>query len=107
MKVRRSSVGGYSRTGVVSSSGAPPGRTAKTKAANSPDDRIEISTKGAEVRMAKSAVLQAPDIRQEMVDEIAGQIERNQYDVDGSQVAPKMIREQMMLYSKGRNFGID
>ena len=62
-----------------------------------PPDRVHISGKGVEIRRARSLALRAPDIRQEMVDEIVGQIANGQYQVTGADVAPRMIREHLAL----------
>lgn len=101
MKIRKSADGGISRAGDAMGANRTPARTTSVKGIEPLEDRIEISSKGSEVRKASSLVQQAPDIRQEMVDELSGQIEKNEYDVDGGQVAPKMIREHMMMHSKG------
>jgi len=41
--------------------------------------------------------LQAPDIREEMVEEIVAQIKQGRYQIRGTDVAPRMIREHMEL----------
>lgn len=62
-----------------------------------PSDRVQISGRGLEIRRARSLALAAPEIRQELVDEILGQIERGEYQVAGADVLPRMIREHWFL----------
>lgn len=65
--------------------------------AEGPLDRVHISGRGVAIRKARSLALRAPDIRQERVDEIVGQLERGEYHVTGADVAPRMIREHLAL----------
>ena len=58
---------------------------------------VNISGKGQEVARARSLALAAPEVRQEMIDEIVGLIRRGGYDVTGEEVAPKMIEEHVLL----------
>lgn len=59
-------------------------------------DAVNISGRGQEVAHARSLALAAPEVRQALVDELMGLIRRGKYDVDGEQVAPKMIRDHAM-----------
>jgi anti-sigma28 factor (negative regulator of flagellin synthesis) len=59
-------------------------------------DSVHISSRSLEVQKARLVALQAPDIRQELVDEVVGLIGRGEYMVTGTDVAPKMIREHLM-----------
>ena len=72
---------------------AAPAGTAAQGAATS--DRVMISGRGVDIQRARSMALAAPEIRQEMVDEIVGQIRRGEYQVTGADVAPKMIQEHL------------
>ena len=60
-----------------------------------PSDRVMISERGADIQRARSLALAAPEIRQEMVDEIVDQVERGAYQVRGADVAPKLIQEHL------------
>ena len=65
-------------------------------AARAAADAVNISNRGQEVAHARSLALAAPELRQNLVDEIMGLIRNGKYDVDGEQVAPKMIRDHAM-----------
>ncbi len=68
------------------------GETSRTASAA---DRVQISGRSVEIQRARVVALQAPDIRQERVDEIVSMIERGEYRVTGRDVAPKLIREHL------------
>jgi negative regulator of flagellin synthesis FlgM len=72
---------------------AEPGTAAKGAATS---DRVVISGRGVDIQRARSLALAAPEIRQEMVEEIVGQIQRGEYQVTGADVAPKMIQEHLV-----------
>lgn len=63
-------------------------------------DTIQISNRSLEIQRARSAALQAPDIREEMVDEVVGLLSRGEYQITGADVAPRMIREHMALAAR-------
>ena len=84
----------------VGASGPLPSRgkaagTGKTAQGAAPSDRVMISGRGVDIQRARSLALAAPEIRQEMVDEIVGQIQRGEYQITGADVAPKMIQEHL------------
>lgn len=58
---------------------------------------VDISGKGQEVSKARTLALNAPDVRQGLVDEVVGQLAKGEYDVKGEDVAPKMIEEHLAL----------
>jgi anti-sigma28 factor (negative regulator of flagellin synthesis) len=60
-------------------------------------DQIEFSGNSFEVQRARALALQAPEIREEMVGEIVAQIRQGRYVIVGAQVAPRMIREHLVL----------
>jgi len=88
-------------TGGIRQSGGARERT-KTEAAaegsrsSEPMIRVQISGRSVEIQKARATALQAPDIRQELVDEIQGQIDRGAYQVPGRDVVPRIIREHLM-----------
>jgi len=83
--------------------GAPTVPVRKRQAEGAPSspvdasDQVSISERGREIQRARGLALAAPEIRQELVDEIVGQMERGEYRVAGSDVVPRMIREHWML----------
>jgi flagellar biosynthesis anti-sigma factor FlgM len=73
------------------------GSVVETGSVASPADQVEFSGHSFEVQRARALALQAPDIREEMVDEIVAQIKQGKYTVRGTDVAPRMIREHLEL----------
>jgi len=73
------------------------GTVVETGGLTGPADQVEFSGHSFEVQRARSLALQAPDIREEMVDEIVAQIKQGRYTVRGTDVAPRMLREHMEL----------
>ena len=69
-------------------------------AAAAAGDTFHISNRSLEIQRARSAALQAPDIREEMVDEVVGLLSRGEYHITGADVAPRMIREHMALATR-------
>jgi flagellar biosynthesis anti-sigma factor FlgM len=58
-------------------------------------DTLQFSDRSREIQRARSAALGAPEVRQELVDQVAGLVADGRYDVSGAQVAPRMIREHL------------
>lgn len=65
----------------------------KTKAANASygSDKVEISTFGKEFQVAKTAVSQAPDVREDKIAEIKAMIDAGTYYVSGMDFANKLV----------------
>ena len=72
------------------------GETAEASRTSGASDSVQISSRSLEIQKARLGALQAPDIRQALVDEIVGMLGRGEYHISGAEVAPKMIREHMM-----------
>jgi flagellar biosynthesis anti-sigma factor FlgM len=70
---------------------------AETGGVAGPADQVEFSGQSFEVQRARALALQAPDIREELVDEIVAQIKQGRYHIRGTDVAPRMIREHLEL----------
>ena len=73
------------------------GTVGETGGVSGPTDQVALSGQGFEVQRARALALAAPDIREEMVDEIVAQIKQGRYTVRGADVAPRMIREHLEL----------
>ena len=89
----------------VAAAGAPRTREKGAEAAGGQRlagaaDTIHISDRSLEIHRARSAALQAPDIREGMVDEVVGLLSRGEYHITGADVAPRMIREHMALATR-------
>lgn len=65
-------------------------KVSKISGANSPDS-VQISRMGKEYQIAKQAVAQTPDIREEKVEAIKERIASGTYDVSANELADKLI----------------
>ncbi len=70
--------------------------TSGVKKANKPSggsfgDKLELSQKGKDYRVAKQIVAQTPDVREDKVNEIKKQIESGTYSIGMTEVADKLI----------------
>ncbi len=68
-------------------------RTSKAASTNSARDAVEISSIGRDIQMAKTAVKESPDIRQEKVAALKAQIQSGTYDVSGESFADKLMQK--------------
>ncbi len=58
-------------------------------------DRVDLSSRSLEVQRARRIALQAPDIREDLVQAVLAEIRAGRYRVTGRDVLPKMIREHL------------
>jgi negative regulator of flagellin synthesis FlgM len=59
-------------------------------------DRVEFSQTAKDVKDAREQLESIPDVREEKVSEIKGQIEDGTYKIDGKKIARNMIRESLI-----------
>ena len=59
-------------------------------------DRVEFSQTARDVKDAREQLESIPDVREEKVNEIRGQIEDGTYKIDGKKIAHNMIRESLI-----------
>ena len=71
------------------------GRTSSPGAAAS--SKTEISDRGREIAKAKSAAVNAPDVREAKIAELKSRIEAGRYKVDADAVADRMVNEHMEM----------
>lgn len=60
------------------------------------EDKVVLSPKAKEVRYAKEALKNIPDIRQEEVARVKNEIKEGTYKIEGKKIAAKMIRESLL-----------
>lgn len=66
--------------------------TAETKSSTAAkEDKVSISSQGKDVANLASTVKSAPEIRTEKVDQIKTELNEGSYNVDGKQVAEKIV----------------
>lgn len=54
-------------------------------------DKLEISQKGKDYRIAKQIVAQTPDVREDKINDIKNRINSGTYNVDMTEVAEKVV----------------
>lgn len=60
---------------------------------SSADDKLEISSRAIELKVAMEALSTLPEVRREKVEELKKLIEEGKYNPDPRQVARKMLEE--------------
>ena len=84
---------GRSSAGRVTGSGVE-GTTPLREAAAAPAagaDQLELSSRAEEIRTARAALAQTPEVRAEKVAELKAQIEAGTYRVDSDKVAERIL----------------
>ncbi len=66
-------------------------KTAKVQKTNQVTDRVQISSIGKDIQVAKQAVSEAPDIREDIVAPIKSKIQDGTYEVSGESFADKLM----------------
>ncbi len=66
-------------------------KTAKTQKTSSVSDNLQISSIGKDIQVAKQAVKDAPDVREDVVAPIKSAIQDGTYDVSGEDFADKLL----------------
>ncbi len=67
------------------------GRYTKTGEVSSKKDELSISGKAKDFSIAKQAVRQIPDVRQDKINEIKQKMDSGEYSVKASEVAEKIL----------------
>ncbi len=57
-------------------------------------DRVEISSLGRDMQIAKAAVKNAPDVREDVVNSLKADIESGAYQVTGQMLAERLLGER-------------
>ena len=60
------------------------------------EDTVALSPEAKQIQEAKKSLDALPDVREDKVAEIKGQIEAGTYTIDGEKIAFKMIRESIL-----------
>lgn len=94
MKIQDHPAGGVAGAPSLSTRGRS-AEAADPQRPTGPADSIQFSGRSREIQRARTAALAAPDVRQPLVDEVAGLVDRGEYAVTGAEVAPRMIREHL------------
>lgn len=68
-------------------------KTAGTQGAASMRDEVRISSVGRDFQIAKQAVAEAPDIREDKVSELKTRIQSGKYQVDSGDFASKLLEK--------------
>ena len=68
-------------------------KTQKTQGASTPRDQVSISQTGRDYQVAKKAVAEASDIREDKVSQLKAQIEDGTYSVNAGDFASKLTEK--------------
>lgn len=68
-------------------------KTQKTSSASAPKDQVSISQVGCDYQVAKSAVSQASDIREDKVAQLKSMIDSGNYSVEPGDFASKLLEK--------------
>ena len=75
-----------------------PARATATKKPASFQDQLQISQAGRDFQIAKQAVANASDIREDKVAELKTKVESGNYQVDAGDFASKLLEKYNELY---------
>ena len=68
-------------------------KTQKTSSVSAPKDQVSISQAGRDFQVAKSAVSQASDIREDKVAQIKSMVDSGNYSVEPGDFASKLLEK--------------
>ena len=68
-------------------------RTKSTTSVERPRDAVQISQAGKDYQIAKQAVANAPDIREDRVADLKAQVKSGNYNVDTGDFASKLLEK--------------
>ncbi|RMG47391.1 MAG: flagellar biosynthesis anti-sigma factor FlgM [Acidobacteria bacterium] len=56
-------------------------------------DSVQLSERARELQRLRAALMETPDIRQELVDRLRDEIASGRYRIDGTRIADELLRE--------------
>ena len=65
-------------------------------AASNPQEKVELSDTAREIRQIKNTLNEIPDVRESKVAELKTKIDNGTYNINGEEVAKKMVRESFL-----------
>ena len=79
----------------------PSNKTTKTngKTASNFSDKLQISSMGKDISVAKQALASAPDIREDVVSSIKERIQSGTYEVSGEAFADKVLGKYYQTFA--------
>lgn len=85
------------RAGTTAEGGTNPARRST--------DRLDFSARATEFAQARRAALEAPAVREGLVNELSGRIDRGQYQVSGADVGAALLRDQGQFLPRAETLG--
>ncbi len=76
-----------------------PANTAKPAASADFRDKLNISSAGKDLTIAKQAVSESPDVRADRVSELKSAIDNGTYDVSGQDFADKIMEKLSQAFA--------
>ncbi|ADK85702.1 Anti-sigma-28 factor FlgM family protein [Desulfarculus baarsii DSM 2075] len=89
--VRDKALEGRDGSSRVGKSGAKVTSASVTDSASAAEDTVALSNRSKELARAHEAVVNAPDVRRQKIEELKRQVANNEYQVNAEQVAHRMI----------------
>lgn len=68
-------------------------KVSKTASVQSTNDQLQISSFGKDLQIAKQAVAQTPDVREDLVSELKARIQNDSYEVSNESFAEKLMQK--------------
>lgn len=88
-------IGALSQVQQIYNAQKKPGVQKKTGVAFA--DQVQISSMGKDFQIAKTAVANSPDVREELVASLKERIQNGTYEVDGGDFADKLLQAYQSL----------
>jgi negative regulator of flagellin synthesis FlgM len=60
------------------------------------EEKVDLSTLAKDIQQAKTTLSQVPDVREQKVQEIKSQVEKDTYNVSAEEIAGKMVGESIV-----------
>ncbi|PKN77287.1 MAG: flagellar biosynthesis anti-sigma factor FlgM [Deltaproteobacteria bacterium HGW-Deltaproteobacteria-10] len=67
-----------------------------TYATTKTEEKVDLSTQAKDIQLAKNALSQLSDVREQKVQEIKSQVDNGKYNVSGEKIAGKMVEESIV-----------
>lgn len=60
------------------------------------EEKVDLSTQAKDIQQINNTLSQLPDVREEKIQELKSQVEKGTYNVNGEDIAGKMVGESIV-----------
>jgi negative regulator of flagellin synthesis FlgM len=60
------------------------------------EEKVDLSTQAKDIQQVNNTLSQLPDVREEKIQELKSQVEKGTYNVNGEDIAGKMVGESIV-----------